>query len=51
MELVWDEDAACYSRNAVSNHVSNLRKKLKVTQNSPDYIKSVVGVGYKFEMP
>ena len=51
MELVWDEDAACYSRKAVSNHVSNLRSKLKVTQDSPDYIKSVVGVGYKFEVP
>jgi DNA-binding response OmpR family regulator len=51
MELVWNEDYSYYSRKAVNNHVSNLRKKLKVTQNSPDYIKSVVGVGYKFEMP
>ena len=38
MELVWDEDAACYSRKAVSNHVSNLRKKLKIT---PDGLESV----------
>ena len=51
MELVWNEDYSCYSRKAANNHVSNLRKKLKVTQNSPDYIKSVVGVGYKFEVP
>ena len=51
MELVWNEDYCYYSRKAVNNHVSNLRKKLKVTQNSPDYIKSVVGVGYKFEVP
>ena len=51
MELVWDEDYPYYSRKAVNNHVSNLRKKLKVTQDSPDYIKSVVGVGYKFEVP
>ena len=49
MELVWNEDYSLYSRKAVNNHVSNLRKKLKVTQNSPDYIKSVVGVSYKFE--
>ena len=51
MDLVWNEDYCYYSRKAVNNHVSNLRKKLKVTQNSPDYIKSVVGVGYKFEVP
>ena len=51
MELVWNEDYSYYSRKAVNNHVSNLRKKLKVTQDSLDYIKSVVGVGYKFEVP
>ena len=50
MELVWDEDAACYSRKAVSNHVSNLRKKLKRTPDGLEYIKNVVGVGYKFEV-
>nr|WP_213540252.1 response regulator transcription factor [Neglectibacter sp. M00184]HDT8222597.1 response regulator transcription factor [Enterococcus faecium] len=51
MELVWNEDYSYYSRKAVNNHISNLRKKLKITPDSPDYIKSVVGVGYKFEVP
>ena len=51
MKLVWNEDYTCYSRKAVNNHVSNLRKRLKITPDSPDYIKSVVGVGYKFEVP
>jgi len=51
MELVWNEDYSLYSRKAVNNHVSNLRRKLKTVPYSPDYIKSVVGVGYKFEMP
>ena len=50
MELVWNEDYSLYSRKAVNNHVSNLRRKLKTTSGSPDYIKSVVGVGYKFEV-
>ena len=50
MELVWNEDYSLYSRKAVNNHVSNLRRKLKTTPGSPDYIKSVVGVGYKFEV-
>ena len=50
MELVWNEDYSYYSRKAVNNHVSNLRRKLKTTPGSPDYIKSVIGVGYKFEV-
>ena len=50
MELVWNEDVTFYSRKAVSNHVSNLRKKLKITPDGLEYIKNVVGVGYKFEV-
>nr|WP_242654921.1 response regulator transcription factor [[Clostridium] hylemonae] len=48
MDLVWKEDYTYYSRKAVNNHVSNLRKKLKVAPDVPDYIKSVHSVGYKF---
>ena len=50
MELVWNEDYSYYSRKTVNNHVSNLRKKLKIIPGSPDYIKSVIGIGYKFEV-
>lgn len=50
MELVWNEDYSYYSRKAVNNHVSNLRRKLKTTSDFPDYIKSIIGVGYKFEV-
>lgn len=50
MDLVWHEDYTYYSRKAVNNHVSNLRKKLKVAPDLPDYIKSVYGIGYKFEI-
>lgn len=49
MELVWNEDGDFYSRKAIINHASNLRKKLKVSDNVPDYIKSVRGIGYKFD--
>ena len=48
MELVWKEDRAFYSRKAIVNHASNLRKKLQVADTVPDYIKSVRGIGYKF---
>ena len=50
MELVWQEDYSYYSRKAINNHISNLRKKLKVTPGLPEYVKSVYGVGYKFEV-
>ena len=50
MDLVWNENYTYYSRKAVNNHVSNLRKKLKVAPDLPDYVKSVYGIGYKFEM-
>ena len=46
----WHEDYTYYSRKAVNNHVSNLRKKLKIASDLPDYIKSVYGIGYKFEV-
>lgn len=50
-DLVWKEDYTHYSRKAINNHVSNLRKKLKIKPDDPDYIKSVTGIGYKFELP
>ena len=49
MDLVWKEDYTYYSRKAVNNHVSNLRRKLRVSPDLPDYVKSVYGIGYKFE--
>ena len=49
MDLVWEEDYTYYSRKAVNNHVSNLRRKLKIAPDLPNYIKSVYGIGYKFE--
>ena len=50
LDLVWQEDYSYYSRKAVNNHISNLRREIKVTPDVPDYVKSVYGVGYKFEI-
>ena len=50
IDVVWHEDSDYYSRKAVNNHVSNLRRKLKVVPDSPEYIKSVHSIGYKFEL-
>lgn len=48
-DIVWNEEYNEYSRKAINNHISNLRKKLKTTPDIPNYIKSVHSVGYKFE--
>ena len=50
MDLVWHEDYTYYSRKAVNNHISNLRRKIKVAPDVPDYVKSVYDIGYKFEI-
>lgn len=50
MDLVCQEDYNFYSGKAIHNYVSNLRGKLKIAPNVPDYIKSVHSVGYKFEV-
>ena len=50
LELVWHADYTYYSRNAINNHISTSRKKLQVVPGVPDYVKSVYGVGYKFEI-
>ncbi|NJO13313.1 MAG: response regulator transcription factor [Gammaproteobacteria bacterium] len=36
---------------AVDTHVSNLRRKLEDNPREPRYIKTVWGVGYRFEVP
>ncbi|WP_331001227.1 winged helix-turn-helix domain-containing protein [Lientehia hominis] len=50
LDLVWQEDYSYYSRKAVNNHISNLRRKIKIAPDVPDYVKSVYGIGYKFEI-
>lgn len=51
MDAVWHEDMSFYSPKAITTHISNLRRKLKTAPDVPEYIKSVRGVGYKFEIP
>ena len=49
MNLVWNEEDSFYSRKVIINNASNLRKKLRISDAVPDYIKSIRGVGYKFD--
>ena len=47
-EAVWHEAAnGCF--HAVENTIFQIRKKLKIHSDGRNYIKTVVGYGYKFE--
>ena len=46
-EAVWNMDSdSCHS--SVANVIYNLRKKIEPDSKNPTYIKTVLGVGYKF---
>lgn len=46
-EAVWNMDSdSCHS--SVGNVIYNLRKKIEPDSKNPVYIKTVLGVGYKF---
>lgn len=48
-EAVWSMDSDnCQS--SVVNVIYNLRKKIEPDSKKPTYIKTVIGVGYKFNM-
>ena len=47
-EAVWNmESDSCHS--SVGNVIYNLRKKIEPDSKNPTYIKTVLGVGYKFD--
>ena len=46
-EAVWSMDSeSCQS--SVANVICNLRKKIEPDSRNPTYIKTVLGIGYKF---
>ena len=48
-EAVWNMDSdSCHS--SVVNVICNLRKKIEPDSKNPIYIKTVLGIGYKFDM-
>ena len=50
MDIVWHEDCTFYSRKAIHNHISNIKRKLRTVTSGQQYIVSVHGVGYKFDV-
>ena len=46
-EAVWSMDSSsCHS--SVANVIYNLRKKIEPDSKNPTYLKTVLGIGYKF---
>ncbi|WP_085523725.1 response regulator transcription factor [Tuberibacillus sp. Marseille-P3662] len=50
MNAVWDYDFVGDTR-IVDVHVSHLRDKIEKNSRTPNYIKTIRGLGYKFEAP
>ena len=49
VDLIWHENYTFYSRKAISNHISNIKKKIRVISSAHRYLVSVYGIGYKFD--
>ena len=49
-EAAWGE-AYLHGTNSVENIIWRLRKKLEPDPRNPIYIKTVIGAGYKIEIP
>lgn len=49
LEQVWDSSADWQDPSTVTVHVRRLRRKLEDDQENPRWIKTVWGVGYKFD--
>lgn len=48
IEKLWGEDFFGDER-VVDTHIARLRKKIESDPSQPTYVKTVTGVGYRFE--
>lgn len=48
IDQVWGEDTAITER-VVDNQIANLRRKIEPSPANPRYLKSVRGIGYRFD--
>src|SRR5262249_16545119 len=49
IDELWGKDTAITER-VVDNQIANLRKKIEASPSQPRYLKSVRGIGYRFDM-
>ena len=48
---VWSEEYIDVTPKTIHNLLSRLRQKLQIAPEEPEYVISVRGVGYKFDIP
>ena len=48
---VWGEEYIDVTPKTIHNLLSRLRQKLQIAPEAPEYVISVRGVGYKFDIP
>ena len=49
-QQIWRDSQLYQSSRAVDVHVQRLRKKIEAEVDNPEYIHTVAGVGYRFQM-
>ncbi|MEH6943926.1 response regulator transcription factor [Bacillus sp. JJ722] len=49
-ETIWESTFA-YDNNTIMVHISNIREKIEDNPKKPLYLKTIRGLGYKFETP
>ena len=49
IDEIWGSDTAITER-VVDNQIANLRKKIEPSPDAPRYLKSVRGIGYRFDL-
>ncbi|MHC4187773.1 MAG: winged helix-turn-helix domain-containing protein, partial [Planctomycetota bacterium] len=49
-EKVWGEEMSELGTRTVDMHIAKLRSKTELDHNKPQIIKTVRGVGYKYEI-
>ena len=49
IDEAWGKDTAITER-VVDNQIANLRKKIEPSPATPRYLKSIRGIGYRFDL-
>lgn len=50
IEKVWGNDGEFVDENALSVTIKRLRDKLEKDPRKPEYIQTVYGIGYRFQI-
>lgn len=49
-QQVWKDEYTLTSKKTLNNHMSSLRRKLKIASDVPDFIINIHSVGYKYDL-